>query len=470
MEEKMFRLLITAFIICFTASVAFAGHVDTYGIGSKGTSMGGAMTAATDDAFSVYYNPAAMTRIKKPTFAIGTHMVDPSLKIKSFEVDETSAFPVADLSASDIKDQSPLLVVPHMAYVHPLSDKIALGVAFYVPYGLELQWDRNTVNNPAAFNTFHSWYAREVITPSIAYKVNDKLSLGFGVAIGKSKGGVERVRYVPAFMKSEAAWLAAGYSAAQAAGAAAAYSELDGAQYRTETEDSFNYSFNFGLLYEFSEQFSFGVAFRSKADTKMKGDTDVTPDLAIWQNQNVDATVEIDTPNQLQIGVQYKPISKWSISADITRTWWGAINDYTVAFADPFMATPGLSAGADEEYFERKWKDTWQYRVGTEYKLNKMVDLRAGYYYDPTVVPNDTFDVLWPDSDKHVFSAGLGLNFERVSVDLVLQYIKITKVDINGESENLNGSYTRPGVHVGDVSATAEGSLLGYGVTVSYKF
>ncbi len=358
-----------------------------------------------------------------------------------------------------------------MAYVHPLNEKMSLGVAFYVPYGLDLEWDRNVADNPAAHNAFHSWYIREVITPSFAYKVNDKLSLGFGIAIGKTKAGVERIRYVPAFMKSPASWQAAGYTVAQAAGAAAAYSELDGAQYKTETEDKFNYSFNFGLLYEFNEKLSFGVTYRSKSDTKMEGDTNVTPDLAIWQNQNVDATVEIDTPDQLQFGVQYKPTKKWSISADLTRTWWGAVKDYTVEFDDPFMATPGISAGAEEEHFERKWKDTWQYRIGTEYQINDMFALRAGYYYDPTVVPNDTFDVLWPDSDKHVFSGGLGLNFGRVKVDTVIQYITISSVSINGESENLNDSYTRPGVHVGEVDAKASGHLFfAYGVTVSYEF
>jgi len=466
----MIRLFTLALILCFTASISFAGHVDTYGIGSKGTSMGGAMTAATDDAFSVHYNPAAMSRIKKRTFAIGSHFVDPSLKMDHFNVDETSAFPISDLAGSDIKDKSPLLIVPHMAYVHPLNEKMTLGIAFYVPYGLDLKWDTDTTANPAAMNTFHSWYMREVITPSFSYKVNDKLSLGFGISIGKTKAGVERVRYVPDFMKSAAAWQTAGYTAVQAAGAAAAYTELDGAQYKTETEDDFNYSFNIGLLYDVNEKLSFGVTYRSKSDTKMDGNTDVTPDMAIWTNQNVDASVEIDTPDQLSFGVQYKPIPKWSISADLTRTWWGAVKSYTVAFEDPFMATSGLSAGADEEHFERNWKDTWTYRIGTEYKLNKMIDLRAGYYYDPTVVPNDTFDVLWPDSDKHVFSGGLGLNFEKVSVDFVLQYIRISTVNINGESENLNDSYTRPGVHVGEVDAKASGSILGYGVTVSYKF
>ena len=49
---KKFFLIVLS--ICLTSTAAFAGHVDTYGIGSRATSMAGAMTAGTNDAFSVY--------------------------------------------------------------------------------------------------------------------------------------------------------------------------------------------------------------------------------------------------------------------------------------------------------------------------------------------------------------------------------------------------------------------------------
>lgn len=472
MEDSM-RKLIFALVICLSAVTAFAGHVDTYGIGSKGTSMGGAMTAGTDDPFSIYYNPAAITRIKKPTFSIGSHFINPAIKIDRYNVDESSPLgvPVADLSGSDIKDQSPWLIVPHMAYVQPITEKVSFGVAFYVPYGLELDWSRNPGENPAAYNTYHSWYIREVITPTIAYKVNDKLSLGLGVSIGRTEAGSERLRYVPAFMKNPAVWQAAGYDAASAAGAAAAYTELDGAQYITEMTDDFNYSFNIGVLYEATDKLSLGFTYRSRSNSDLEGTTKVNPTLAIWQNQKIDASTSIETPDQFQFGVQYIVTPKWKVSADLTRTLWSSIDSYTVDFSEPFMATPGLSAGAPEEYYKRNWKDTWQYRFGTEYKINEMFAVRGGYYYDPSVVPSDTYDVQWPDADKHVFSAGLGINFGKIKVDTVVQYIKIESVDINsGESENLDGSYTRPGIHEGLTSAEASGHLWGYGVTVSYEF
>lgn len=493
----MKNLLMIALAVCLLTGSAFAGHVDTYGIGSRAVSMGGAMTAGTNDAFSVYYNPAAMSRIKKRTFTIGSHFVDPRLEIRDFEADMTvtGGIPEQNPSADKIEDKAPLLIVPHMGYVHPLNSKFTLGVALYVPYGLSLEWERNAAVNPGAYNTYKSYYMREVITPSISYKVNDKLSIGFGISIGKTQAGSERIRYVPDFMQDDSTMTAlayqqaystainAGYSAAaanaaasaasttQGPAAAAAYRDLDGSQYQTHMEDNFNYSFNFGILYEFNEKVSVGLTYRGKAKTNLEGDVDVKPTPIYWQNYKQDASTDIDTPDQVQFGVEYKPTEKWAINADITRTWWSNIQSYTVKFDEPFMATPVLAPdGMAEEHFERKWKDTWQYRIGTEYKLNKTVDLRAGYYYDPTVVPDSTMDIQWPDSDKHVFSGGVGLHFGRVDIDLALQYIKVTTIDIaSGESENLNHSFHRD-IHDGDVSLKADGTIIGYGVTISYKF
>lgn len=462
------RKLVLVLVLCLTASWAFAGHVDTYGIGSRATAMGGAMTAATDGPFAVYYNPAAMTRIKRPTISLGAHFVNPNLKIDNFDADVTTPFGTDSVSGSGIQDTSPWLIVPHFAYVQPINDKMAFGVGFYVPYGLSLDWDNNPATNPAAYNASRSWYTREVVTPSIAYKATDKLSIGFGVSLGKTKAGVNRIKYMPTYYMSPAA-MSAVYGASGPA-IAAVNSDLSGTEIKTDLEDNFNYSFNFGILYEFSDSFSAGATFRSKSDTHLTGTTKTLKTMTYWQNTDVNASTDIDTPNQLQLGIEYKPVKNWIISVDVTRTWWSSIKDYTVSFDEPFMVSAVNPTGTDEEYFDRKWKDTWTYRVGTEYKINDMFTVRGGYYYDPSVVPNSTFDVPWPDSDKHVFSAGLGLNFGRVTIDTVVQYIHIDKVKVStGESDNLNDTFSST-TYTGEASATASGNLWGYGITVSYAF
>lgn len=481
----MKKILLFSALLLTSAFSAFAGHVDTYGIGSKATSMGGAVVAGIDDPFAVYYNPAAMSNIKQPMFSVGTHLVDPHLTIKQYRVN-TSGSGLQDPSfgADGIKDESDLLIVPHMGYVHPINDKLTFGVAFYVPYGLDLRWNPDPNENPAAYNTYHSWYMREVVTPSLSYKVNDKLSIGAGISIGKAKAGNERKRYVPENMKNAnymagvAKQLKPGISDADASAAgsalAAAYTELDGADIDMEYEDNFNWSYNLGVLYKYNDKLSFGIAYRSYSNIDLEGDAEVTPEMAYWKNESLGSDTAVDTPDSIQFGVEYKITPKFKVEADIVRTFWSRVDSYTV-YMDDYLLQSELDAtaipGADEEYFKRDWKDTWQYRVGAEYQLNDTVALRAGYYYDPTVVPEDTFDVLWPDSDKHVFSGGVGLNFGKVTVDTVVQYILISEVTIDsGSSDNLDDSYSRPGLHDADVSAVAGGHIWSFGVTASYKF
>jgi len=60
----------------------------------------------------------------------------------------------------------------------------------------------------------------------------------------------------------------------------------------------------------------------------------------------------------------------------------------------------------------KNWNDTVVPRIGTEYRIWEDVKVRAGYYYDPTPVP-DQSDVPsnYLDSDKHVLSVGFGYAF-----------------------------------------------------------
>ncbi len=99
--------------------------------------------------------------------------------------------------------------------------------------------------------------------------------------------------------------------------------------------------------------------------------------------------------------------------------------------------------------------------------------LRGGYFYDPSPIPDHTFDMLWPDADKKTYSLGAGFNFfkGKLTVDTVVQYIVAeSKREIRGESVNLNNSYPGSFGDPGKVSLFADGHLWGYGITVSYRF
>jgi long-chain fatty acid transport protein len=427
------KKLLSLFIAILLPVTAKAGNVDTFGIGAKATALGGAFSAYADDPFAVYYNPAGLTQLTSPVVSLGGEYLNPSLKVHSFKAKDGNGVRVEPYNVS-FKDSSDNLFVPHVGFATPLVNNVYFGIAAYVPYGLHIKWNSDTSVNPAAYNGFESYYVRGVVTPTIAVKLNDKLSVGFGISFGRSDAGTQRRIYAPTIPS------------------------LHNRIIKGELSDDFNISFNVGILYKPYDNLSFGLTYRSRTQTDFEGTVEVVG------VDKVHATTEIDHPEQLQAGVMYRPNKRLTLTADVVWTNWSIIDSYTVRFDRELL-------GEKEEVFPRNWKDTRQVRIGIEYKLNEIVTLRGGYFYDPSPIPDSTFDMLWPDADKKTYSFGLGLNFGRLSVDTVLQYIIAEyKREIGGESTELNGSYEGSTGEPGTVAMSADGHLWGYGVTINYRF
>ncbi|TCK03331.1 OmpP1/FadL family transporter [Phorcysia thermohydrogeniphila] len=427
--KRFFPLLIAALM----PLAAKAGNVDTFGIGAKATALGGAFSAYADDPFAVYYNPAGLTQIDSPTISIGGELLNPTLKVHNFKATDGNGVKVEPYDIS-FKDTSDNLFVPHVGYATPLFKNVYFGIAAYIPYGLHIKWNSNTAENPAAYNGFESYYLRGVVTPTVAVRLSEKLSVGFGISFGRSDAGTQRRIYAPTIPS------------------------LHNRIIKGELSDDFNISFNVGILYKPYDNLSFGLTYRSRTQTDFEGTVEVVG------VDKVHATTEIDHPEQLQAGVMYRPNKRLTLTADVVWTNWSIIDGYTVRFDRELL-------GEKEEVFPRNWKDTRQVRIGIEYKLSEIVTLRGGYFYDPSPIPDSTFDMLWPDADKKTYSFGLGLNFGRLSVDTVLQYIIAEyKREIGGESVELNESYAGSTGEPGTVAMSADGHLWGYGITVNYRF
>jgi long-chain fatty acid transport protein len=461
MKRKCLVLLVCFFMFAFLASAASAGNVDTYGIGSKASALGGAFTAYADDPFAIYYNPAGLTQLTGPMFSLGTHIIKPVMSVNDYQVAGGVVAPAT--GPRGFQDHSSTLVVPHLGFAMPVGKSLVAGVALYVPYGLDVKWG-GTTSDPGAYNAYHSWYMREVVSPTIAYKVTDTISVGAGVSLGKSKAGVERLAFAP-FITG-----------------------LNNKQMETDLKDDMNWSVNVGIYYQPVKYLSAGLTYRGKTSTKFEGTTKAVglndgDTVTFWptatagtvQNTFVNASTEIDHPEQVQFGVRYLPLEKLSVEADLVWTRWSQIDGYTITFDKKFLDVTAFNAigrnpGKNSEFFPRHWKNTTQVRFGVEWKATKILALRGSYFYDPSPIPDETMDLQWADADKQTFAIGAGLEFGKIIVDTVFQYtVTCGKRGIDGESENLNSSYTGGG-GTPVTSLTAEGHLWGGGITIGYKF
>ncbi|MDY0161851.1 OmpP1/FadL family transporter [Desulfobotulus sp.] len=472
------RLILFTTTLLLAASTAYAGCVDTFGIGARATSMGGAFSAYADDPFAAYYNPAGLTQIQRPTLAVGVHVIDPDLEVKGLRI-EGSNDPRFKDKTFTVQDDFPILAAPHLGFAMPLSERIGLGFAVYAPWGLEVEWPKNKDTNPAVHDSYHSYYKRIAMTPTIAYKLNDRLSIGLGVSIGRSEAGGEKIPYYfsAAGKTGATAYVAAvqgginpetgaplnpatDQAVMQKAQSLGSALYMDGQHLEMEVSDDLNYSFNLGVMYRPTESITLGLTYRSETKAEFEGD------LKRNGVKIAKAKMDYNHPQQVQAGIRYAPHSRFSMEFDLVWTEW-SINQRQVE--DFYLYAGGVSQSA----YERKWENTRQIRFGAEYLLNDVVSLRCGYFYDPSPIPDDTLDLMWPDADKKTYALGAGFHFGNFTLDTVIQYTAVEQDRIvGGESNNFNKSFKDVADPTSNprVSAKAGGHLLGAGLTLTYRF
>lgn len=420
-------VMVFVFILIMTFP-CMAANLDTMGIGAKATSLGGSFCAYADGPYAVYYNPAGLTQNQTPVVSGGLFALKPTLMYDDLTVTRDNAVIVGPQSYTEHFDP---LYIPHFGAVYPLSRQLVFGIAAYLPYGMELKWSDNTAENPAACSAFHSRNFRTAITPAMGYKINDILSIGAGVSLGRSEMVAERVLY------------------------------LTGDETKLDLTDDFNYSFNLGVMCHPEESLFIGLTFRSRTKGDFDGDV-----IFNGVDSGIDVTSHFDTPEQVQGGVRYVTPHNVSLSLDLTWTRWSIHKEQVATFSDLLM---GYFSGA---YYDRDWDDTVQIRMGVEWHVNNTLDLRAGYFYDPSPVPDNTFDFAWPDADRKTFSVGTGLHFGNWTIDSVVMYISAeTGRQLGGESSNLNGAFNDMNsstIELASIDAT--GHMWACGVTFSYSF
>jgi len=195
--KRLSKVAILAALGLLLSSKAFAGNVDTYGIGAKATSLGGAYAAWADDPFALYYNPAGLAQINKPEVTLGFENIKPFITINSLSVEPLGVYPALSQSGAispggtsfgSFTDNSATNTVPNFGIALPVNKKLTLGFGVYVPYGLSISYT-NSPLNPISYAAYKAWYYREVFAFGAGYKIADNLFIGGTINIGTTQAG-----------------------------------------------------------------------------------------------------------------------------------------------------------------------------------------------------------------------------------------------------------------------------------------
>ena len=309
-----------------------------------------------------------------------------------------------------------------------INDQWRVGFGVNAPFGLETRWQYGTfpalsqsvttrlpppigqVTVPTGNHPTASKLEILNFAPTAAYRINDNLSLGFGLNVYWAKS---------AQLNSNLGQL---------------------------TGDGTGFGFNLGAMYRLNA-LSLGLSFISASTIELDGNytpLNNTLVLAGRLKQGQPAGLDLNLPWRVQLGARYEFTKDLAAEFDWTYTGWSEFDKLEIT---------GDRTGELIFSDTNAWQDSSAYRLGLTWQVRPATELRAGYAYDETGQETDHFSARVPDNDRQLFSLGVAQDVGNgFSVEASYMYVLANKRnvrnavpyvpggDVNGTSA-VNGEY-----------------------------
>lgn len=368
--------------------VAGAFATQTYAAGfqlseQSAIQMGRAMAGAGvvgDDLSAVHYNPAGMTLLSGTRMQATGTWVAVNLDYESRDGSVTEN--------GRLKGQT----IPAGFITHQINDSLWAGLGLTVPYGMGTEFDENWGGMDRGTESMILTFD---INPNLAWKVNDKLSVGGGISLQYAKAELGFGFDVPSFKT-------------------VAHANVKG--------DSWAWGWNVGMMFQPVETVRVGLAYRSHIAHNADGHT--TLDINGMRSLTSDMKVRIKTPDTITLSATWEATDALRLSGTARWSKWSNFKSLSLDNSGFDNQMVDLIA-SDHSTITNNWDDTWFFSVGADYKLNGQWTVRGGVAYDQGPVENQYRMAVIPDTDRVWFSGGASYKYtDNLTFDFGATYIK----------------------------------------------
>ena len=391
----------------------------------SGSGMGNAFagaSASAEDASTVQFNPAGMTLLTGEQAVGVMHYIRPKADFSNNGSTGAVSLGSPALSGSN-DDGGRDAYVPNFYYVRDINDQMKFGFGMNTPFGLATKYDDNWVGR---YHAVESDVMTVNFNPSLSYKMDDKLSLGFGASI----------QYVDVILSSAIDFGAICYAALGpvACGALGATPQnADG--FATLTGDNWGYGWNIGALYQFSKDTRVGLAYRSEVEHDVTGEADFTvPGAASFATASgafVDTGLKasITLPDSLSASFYHSYDSKLALLADITWTGWSDFKELRIVYDN---------VNQPDSVTTEDWNNSLRYSLGANYRMDEKLLLRVGLAYDETPIPSaERRTPRVPGDNRTWLSFGAQYKLDKeFTIDVGYSHLFVSKTQINNTYES----------------------------------
>jgi long-chain fatty acid transport protein len=358
-------LLGSATLLLSQTAIAAGFYLSEVGTpGSLGTA-GVANPTNTYGADASWTNPAGMTGLQQDTMVGGLQFILPKVEFDSS---------VATSGGSDGGNAGNPLAAPSFFYVKPLSDDLRFGFSVAGIQGGGVDYGDSFVGR---YSVSMAELGAIGFSPSIGYRVSDRLSVGAGVSIVYTRFD-EDIMLDPAVIPG------------------GTVNGLDG-KLKIEKATDWGYQPFLGLTYQLSDRALLGVVYRAEMDVELEGDVKVRNLNLPIAADSVD--IDWDNPQWLEAGLRYQLDDKNTLFLDAGWQEWSAFSTNTLEFSGG-RVNPSAT-------LERNFDDTWH--AGIAFVHNEGDHgTSIGFSYDSSPVDDKdrTLDLPFDEIYKLSFAYG----------------------------------------------------------------
>ncbi|MFP5405747.1 MAG: OmpP1/FadL family transporter, partial [Gammaproteobacteria bacterium] len=323
--------------------------------------------ATAENASTIWFNPAGMTQLQAREFSVGLSLVKPSFKFEN-------QGSLSGALAGNGGDAGSWAALPNAYLSWALSKDLYVGVGLGAPFGLKTSYDDNWIGAAQSLEFDIKTYN---INPSIAYRLNDKVSLGLGVNWQRMDATYKRAVSIVNLPLSRTLAI------------------LDA--------DSDAWGWNAGALFTLSDATRLGVSYRSAVKHELRGSLNVegpaaglNPALA-----NGSAGADVKLPDTLILSAAHRLDSRWELLGDLSWTGWSKIDQLGI------VRTSGALSGVTVQTLDAQFRDTWRLALGANYQYNPTWKFKGGIAYDQTPVRGaDRRLTALPDNNRTWLTVG----------------------------------------------------------------
>ncbi|MFP4351511.1 MAG: OmpP1/FadL family transporter [Puniceicoccaceae bacterium] len=361
--------------------------------GAYALGQSGGRFAFIDDATAVTENPANLAG-----FADTEILFAPSFVHFTNEVD------FAD--GSRARSDDPLKFLPNLHAVLPAGGgRIVSGIGISVPFGLGAEWEPSGAFAPGGILRHQVPYSSELLTvrinPTVAYRVNESLSVAGGLNLMYSRFRLKQ--FFPPLGAPGGAPLVSAETLAEA--------DMDG----------WGFGANLAATWDITGKDRLAATWRSEIAVDYSGDGSIgnlTPAArAFGFSENGNARTSIDFPPVF--GVAYGRTLTDGLRAEIQFEWVG-FSSFDRLDLDFGANNPLFGGGIT---VPQDWKDSFTAGAGLRYQFEDGLRLHGSYQYFESPVPDGTLSTTIPDADQNAFTVGTTKRWDKWYAGIAYSYV-----------------------------------------------